>query len=897
MDRRADTGAWHALEASEVGERFGTGPRGLGEEEAERRRKEYGPNELPRAKPESAWIVFFRQFASPLIYILLVALAITVVLGAYVDASVIAAAILLDVVIGFFQERKAEASVRALMRLLSPKAQVVRDGRVLEIESRFLVPGDRVLLESGARVPADIRLDTATALLVDESLLTGESVPVHKETAPLPESLAVADRVNMAYMGTIVSSGRGQGYVVATGAATELGAIAETIRKEERAETPLQQRMSRFARVIAIGILLACLVSFVLGLAQGYSVADMFILAVALAVGAIPESLPVIFTVTMAVGVRRMARRHAIVRHLPAVETLGSTTVIGSDKTGTLTENRMTVTEVWVDGANVPIPREGPFLTTDALRAALTAGALTNEAHFWFEGDELESRGDPTEVALLVATRRAGMDHEELRRRHEVVQEIPFEPSLQYSASQRRSSEGLTLFVKGAPERVLAMCRSLQGEDGPKPLDEAAVLAANREMASRGLRVLGLARGRLDAPRDLERDGLPDDLVFLGLAGMVDPPRAGVKQAIEGCQEAGIRVVMITGDHAETARAIGRELGIAREGERALSGRELAALDDETLRDAVREHSVYARVAPEDKLRIVRALKENGEVVAVTGDGVNDAPALRGADIGVAMGKSGTDVAREASDMVLADDNFVSIYAAVSEGRITFENLRKATFFLLSTAAAEILTLLTALAVGWPSPFVPAQLLWLNLVTNGVQDLALAFEPGEKGILRRPPRPREEGILSSLMWERLLVTGLVMGGGALFVFAWELAQGASIERARTVVTTTMVIYQTYHVGNCRSDRLSILAKSPFSNLFLFVSTIAALGIHVGSTYFGPTQFVLRFVPIDDWQTWVRMAVVASSILLAIEVHKLLRRGDMSLREFYGLEKGELSRPG
>lgn len=890
MERQKETDAWHALEAEEVARRLGTGPQGLTEEEAARRLRRHGLNELPQAKPTSAWVVFLRQFASPLVYILLVALGITLLLGEFVDAGVIALAIFLDVVIGFFQERKAEASVRALMRLLTPKAHVVRDGRVREIESRFLVPGDRVLLESGARVPADLRLDSTKALMVDESLLTGESVPVHKRAGRMAENLPLADRVNMAYTGTIVTSGRGQGYVVKTGAATELGAIAETIRKEEKAETPLQQRMSRFSRVIAIGILLACALSFAIGIARGHSVAEMFVLAVALAVGAIPESLPVIFTVTMAVGVRRMARRNAIIRHLPAVETLGSTTVIGSDKTGTLTENRMTVTEVWAGGRHVPVPREGIVEADDAVRAALRAGALTNEAHYWMEGDRMESRGDPTEVALLVAADRIGLEHDRLRRDHGVIQEIPFEPALQYSASLRHGPEGPMLFVKGAPERVMAMCRSMLGEGGTVPLDEEAVREASARMASRGLRVLGLAHAHLPDGRDLEREGMPDDLVFLGLAGMVDPPREGVKEAIRGCQEAGIRVLMVTGDHAETALAIGRELGISGEGERAIAGRELATMDDEALREAVRTHSVFARVAPEQKLRIVHALKASGEVVAVTGDGVNDAPALRGADIGVAMGRSGTDVAREASDMVLADDNFVSIYAAVSEGRITFENLRNSAFFLLSSAAAEIFTLLVAIALGWPSPFVPAQLLWLNLVTNGVQDLALAFEPGEKGVLRRPPRPRDEGIFSAVLWERLVVTGLVMGGGALLLFYWELASGASIERARTVAMTGLVIYQAYHVGNCRSERLSVLAKSPFQNLFLFVSTIAALGIHVISTYLPPTQFVLRFVPIDDWQTWVRMLLVASSILVAIDLHKLVRRRGLSLREFYGLDR-------
>ncbi|HLV60257.1 MAG TPA: HAD-IC family P-type ATPase [Fredinandcohnia sp.] len=880
---------WHALDAQAVADRLRTGKAGLTQAEAERRLAAYGPNELEAAPPESALRVFFRQFESPLIYILLVAMAITVVLGAFIDAGVIAAAILLGVVIGFFQERRAEESVRALMRLLSPKARVVRDGKILEIESRLLVPGDRVLLESGARVPADIRLDTATALRIDESLLTGESVPVAKQTAPLAADCPLADRSNMAFTGSIVTTGRGQGWVVETGRTTELGAIAETIRRAEKIETPLQQRMAQFSRIVALAILAACVVSFAIGAARGHALGDMFILAVALAVGAIPESLPVILTVTMAVGVRRMARRHAIVRRLPAVETLGSTTVIGSDKTGTLTENRMTLTEVWAGGRLHAIPREGRVPEDEALRSALFAGAMTNEADFWFEGEELQSRGDPTEVALLLAAGRAGMDHRALRATHEAIREVPFEPALKYSAVLRRLPEGPTVFVKGAPETVLAMCETMRGPLGSAPLDPERIRAANRDMASRGLRVLAVAHRTL---REIPADGVPvEGLEFLGLVGMVDPPRAGVREAIRGCQEAGMRVLMITGDHADTAVAIGRMLGLAQEGDRAIDGVELARLSDEELQRVVREHTVFARVAPEDKLRIVRALRASGEVVAVTGDGVNDAPALRGADIGIAMGRSGTDVAREASDMVLTDDNFVSIYAAVSEGRITFDNLRKATFFLLSTAAAEIFTLLTALAVGLPSPFLPAQLLWLNLVTNGVQDLALAFEPGEKGILRRPPRPRREGILSGLLWERLVVTGLVMGAGTLFLYVTDLQEHGSVERARTVAMTTMVIYQAFHLGNCRSERLSAIAKSPFSNLFLLGSTAAALAVHVGSLFFGPTQFVLRFVPITDARTWGRMVLVATSILVAIELHKLLRKGTMPLREFFTSEWG------
>ena len=878
---------WHVRPPEDVADALRSGPEGLSTAEARRRLERDGPNQLPEPPAASALAVLLHQFTSPLIYILLAAAVVTFLLGEYIDGGVIAVVLGLNALIGFTQERRAEQSVRALMQLMAPRARVIRDGREWEIAGRDLVVGDVTLLESGTRVPADLRLFATTALRIDESLLTGESLPVTKRREPLDRpDLPLADRTNMAYMGAVVASGRGRGYVAATGLRTELGAIAQSVRAEGEPDTPLQVRMNQFARVVGIAVGVAAVLAFGMGVLLGQPATHMFMVAVALAVAAVPEGLPVVFTITLALGVRRMARRNAIVRRLPAVETLGSTTIVGSDKTGTLTENRMTVREVWSDGRVWEPPREedrpspapaaGIPGLPEPLRLTLSAGVLTNEAELYRdESGGLETHGDPTEAALLVAAAHAGLEPAALRADYAVLEELPFEPDRQYSASVRRLGDRVLLFVKGAPERVLAMSSQMLTAGGERPLDRGAVLHAARDMAGRGLRVLSMAYRPLPGAPEAGVMPPPEAVTFLGLQGMWDPPRTGVADAIRGCQRAGIRVAMITGDHAQTALAIGAQLGIAAPGEEPLTGVDLEQFDDEELRRRVPSVSIYARVAPEHKLRVVQALKDTGETVAVTGDGVNDAPALKAADIGIAMGRGGTDVAREASDMVLADDNFVSIYAAVEEGRVTFDNVRKVTFFLVSTGAASVIMILAALAAGWPLPMVAAQLLWLNLVTNGLQDVALAFEPGDPGIIDRPPRPRGEGVMSALLWERTLVTGLVMAAGTLTLFRWELDAGSSLSRAQAVALTTMVLYQMFHVGNSRSEHVSVFAKSPFSNPFLFAGTAAALLVHVAALYWAPTQLILRVEPLEP-AVWIRIVLMASTVLAANELHKLVR---------------------
>ncbi|MFN8533079.1 MAG: HAD-IC family P-type ATPase [Dehalococcoidia bacterium] len=882
---------WHAIDRAEVEALLRTGPEGLSTGEAAARLVRYGQNVLPEAPPPSDLTILVRQFKSPLIAILFVAGVVTILLGEYVDAAVIAAVVLLDAVVGFVQERGAERSARALMTLLTPRARVIRDGREWDIESRTLAPGDLVLVESGSRIPADLRLIATTGLRVDESLLTGESTPVEKSSRPVEATAELADRRDMLYMGAVVVNGRGRGYVVGAGRQTELGAIAETIRTSEVAETPLQSRMSQLGRVIGIVVGVAAIVAFAIGVVVGQSPSQMFLVAVGLAVAAVPEGLPVAFTITLALGVRRMARRNAIVRRLPAVETLGSTTVIGSDKTGTLTENRMTVRQFWAAGRSYAVAGEdglatGVLLADDeiaelpehpAVFRVIVAGVLTNEASaYWVDGD-FQMQGDPTEGALLVAAARLGVEPEALRAAHGLSADLPFEPERQYSASVRTSGERFELFVKGAPERVLAMCDRQQRDEGSELLDAGAVQAQAQALARRGLRVLAFASRTLPGPLPAA-EPFPRlaGLTFLGLAGMLDPPRPGVADAVAGCRAAGMRVIMITGDHAVTARAIGESLGLCEPGATVVGGAEISTMSDDELAEAVRSVAVYARVAPDDKLRIVRTLREQGEVVAVTGDGVNDAPALKAADIGIAMGRGGTDVAREAASMILTDDNFVSIYAAVEEGRVTFDNIRKVTFFLISTGAATIVALLVSLTLHWPIPLLPVQLIWLNVVTNGLQDVALAFEPGERDVLQRRPRRRTEGLLSGRLWRRTLLTGLVMGIGTLALFRWELDQGAGLERARTVALTTMVLFQTFQIGNARSELESAFHRSPFSNPFLLLAAAVAVAVHAGALLFGPTRFLLGVEPLD-WAAWLRMTLVALSVVVVVEVQKLVQR--------------------
>ncbi len=886
--------AWHALPVEEALRLCDVDPRqGLHDDDASERRARFGPNRLEPAPPVSDLVLLARQFASPLILILIVATGVTLVLREFADSAVIVAVLILNAIIGFTQERRADRSVHALMSLASPTATVVRAGTRARVNAEELVPGDIVILEAGDRIPADLRLVEASSLHADESLLTGESAGVTKSTEPVSPDRLAADRTCMLHMGASVTAGRAVGLVVATGAQTILGGIASHVSAQERPPTPLQQRMGRFANIIAGAVLASTVLAFGLGVALGGAPSDMFLTAVALAVAVIPEGLPVAFTIAMALGVRRMAQRQVIVRTLPAVETLGSTTVIGSDKTGTLTENRMRVVATWTTAGWTHHGRDAQPLDASStafdsgtspspsrpLQESLRTGVLTNDAQLRPDGTGV---GDPTEVALLAVASRLGIDPRTIQADTPTLADVPFAAEARYSLAVV-DEDGPHLRLKGAPERVVELATTMLAADGTSiPLDAVAVLDAAAHMARRGLRVLATAQRRLDHTPDPHRPPDPSDLVFTGLLGLHDPPRDGVRDAIGQCRSAGIRVVMITGDHPVTARAIATDLGIAvGEDANVVTGDEVARADDATLSGMVLRTPVFARVAPEHKLRITLALQQHGNVVAVTGDGVNDAPALKAADIGVAMGRDGTDVAREASDMVLTDDNFVAIVSAVEEGRVVFDNVRKVTYFLLSTGAASIVAILVAIAAGLPLPYTPAALLWLNVVTNGLQDVALAFEPGEPDVLDRPPRGEREGIVSRILWERTVLTGATMAAGSLWLFTWAIAEGLDEDAQRGAALTTFVVAMALHAYNARSERRSIVATDPRTNPLLLGAVLGALTIHVAALHWAPTQTLLRIAPVG-LDAWARMLLVAGAVVGVSELHKRLRNGSTTV---------------
>lgn len=858
---------------------------GLSSQEAQHRLAQYGPNKLAEEESISRLQILLHQFKSPLIYILLIAALVTLLLKEYIDSGVILAVVLLNAVIGYLQEFKAEESVRALKSLLVAKARVIRDDHEQEIPGHELVPGDVVLLASGSRVPADLRLLHDIELRIDEAMLTGESLPADKSTAALAESgLTPADQTNMAFMGTAVVNGRARGLVVATGARTILGTIAGEVRSIGQVKAPIQHKIEQFARTIGLLVLGAAGILFGIGLLLGETVKTMFMVAVAAAVATIPEGLPIVVTIAMAVGVARMAKHNAIVRKLPAVETLGSTTVICSDKTGTLTRNEMTVTSLY-DGhqqyriSGTGYEPDGQVLLDDTavttadnreLALLLRIGLLCNESDVYEEDGRFKVDGDPTEGALITAAMKAGLQSELERETYTQLAMVPFESERGYMATLHQQGEKRVIFVKGAPERVLEMCTVTEQQ-----LKDATGMATG--FAAQGMRVLAFAWKEAAPDQDgLGHHDTASGLTFAGLQGMIDPPRPEAIEAIAGCKKAGIRVVMITGDHGVTAQAIGRQLGIIDQDGIVLTGRDLEAMDDDALYERVNSVSVFARVAPDHKLRITRQLIRHGQVVAMTGDGVNDAPALKAAHIGVAMGITGTDVAKEASDMVLTDDNFASIFSAVREGRIVFDNLRKVTFFLLPTGIASIISIMIAMVMGVPIPYLPAQLLWINLVTNGLQDVSLAFEPGEKGILKRPPRDPQEGIMSRLLIQRTVLVGMVIAGGVAWNYISALQAGASLEHARTVAVTTMVFFQFFQAWNSRSEYDSIFSINPLGNPFLFYSMIAAGLAQLAFIYAPPLQWVFRTVPLTATE-WVQVLAVAASVLLVVELDKWLRR--------------------
>lgn len=874
---------------------LGSSPDGLSEAEADARAARFGPNALSSSERPARWRVLLAQFTSPLIYVLLAACAVTIVVGLHSDAMIIAIVLVLNATMGYVQEQRAERAMAALMGIVAARATVVRDGRRREIASEELVPGDIVVLEAGQLVPADVRVVTATRLRVDESLLTGESAPSEKFADALDdERLGVGERSNMCFSGTAIVTGHGRALVTAIGVSTELGSIAEEIRSVRRNVAPIQERVRRLARRLTAVVLVASVILFVAGLLQRRAVFEMFLTAVATAVSVIPEGLPIVMTVALSVGVRRMARRNAIVRRLAAVETLGSCTVILTDKTGTLTENRLTVERLLSDGEDYRFAAGEPQLQKGILhdgrpvwlppdspaRAALAAGVLANEATVVVldeEHGEIEIAGDPVDCALHVAAWKGGVVRASLLEELSNVAEMPFDPDRRYAGGVFRNAGGeLLSFVKGAPECIASMCGSVMTSAGEIPIDREAIHDVVATMAAEGQRVLALADGRGECAADALIGARPDGLRFLGLVGMLDPPRPQARDAVRACRDAGIRVVMVTGDHASTAESIARDVGILEKDSPVLSGAQLDDLGDHQLNALLRDPRVLARMSPPQKLRIVRLLKAGGDIVAVTGDGVNDAPALKAAHIGAAMGRYGTDVAREAADIVLTDDNFATIFAAVAEGRAAFANIRNATYFLVASGVGELLLIVSAILAGLPLPLLPAQILWLNVVTNGIQDVALALEPPEPGTLRQPPRPPAEGILSRALVVRSGLVGSTLAIVGLTVFLVELNGGASLAYSQVAALTALVVCEFVQVGSSRSETMSIFTKGLASNRPLLFGSLLSILVHVAALYWTPSRRLLSLEPLSV-ESWAMILSLSISVAIVAELHKWRRR--------------------
>ena len=879
---------WETLEIQEAFDRLHTSETGLSSEESLNRLAEVGPNVLAAEEKINIFSIMLHQFKSPLIYVLLTAAVVTFFLHEYIDMSVILAVVFLNGVIGFIQEVKAEQGIRSLKNMVQAKARVLRDRHEKELPSTELVPGDVVCLAAGMHVPADLRLIYVLDLRVDESMLTGESLPSDKQTEKITEeNLTPGDRKNIAFMGTAVVYGRGRGVVVETGRRTVVGDIAEKVQEVSFGKAPLQKNLDNFAKFLSWTVGIISLFIFSLGLYEGEKLSEMFIAAVAIAVSAIPEGLPVAVTIAMAIGVNRMARQNAIVRRLPSVETLGSTTIIGSDKTGTLTRNEMTVKLVF-DGlrtyeiSGVGYEPEGSIThesqqvdieTCTELIRTLRIGLLCNEADLCQENGDYKIIGDPTEGALIVSALKGGLQVEDERSRYPQLGIVPFESERGFMATLHEVEGRKIIFAKGAPEKIIHFTM----HEGVETELENKLAQVAENFADQGLRVLGMAYKEVDqATTKISQADVESGLVFAGIQGMIDPPRQEVLEAVKECRHSGIRTVMITGDHGITAGAVARQIGIGSGREKVLEGRQIEVMTDEELYDSVKTISVFARVAPVHKLRIVQQLISQGEIVAVTGDGVNDAPALKAAHIGVAMGRTGTDVAKEAADIVLSDDNFASIVSAVKEGRIVYDNIKKVTIFLVSCGFGELLTIIACMLAGLHLPYLPAQILWLNLVTNGFQDVALAFEPGEKDVLERKPRPPGERILSSLMIQRTILMGSFMGFGTFIIYYLQLDSGVSVESARSVALTTMVFFQFYQALNCRSETLSVFEMHPLSNPFLFVSIIGAFFAHLAVLYVPGLQYIFRTVPLS-WDQWLLIIISSFTILFVVELDKFIRR--------------------
>ena len=888
----AETTDWHALEASAALAALGSSERGLDVARAEQRFAELGPNALTPPAPRSALRRFAAQFDNLLIYILLCAGVVTVALGHAVDAGVIFGVVLINALIGFVQEGKAERALEAVRGLLSLQAVVVRDGRGRTVDATAVVPGDVVFLQSGDRVPADLRLFAVRELRIDEAILTGESAPVAKQTGAEPPGASVGDRRNMAYSGTLVTSGQGRGVVTATGDATEIGRISALLAP---LSTPLTRQMSRFARVLTGVIVALAVATAAYGVwLRDYPVSEMFLAGVGLAVAAIPEGLPAIITITLAIGVQRMAGRNAIVRRLPAVETLGSVTVVCSDKTGTLTRNEMAVRGLVTRDRTYTVEGEGydphgaicgedgetlPALPPVVQELCL-AGSVCNDAHLLEIDGDWRVDGDPMEGALVVLGRRAGLAPDRLPEDLPRDDVIPFESEHRFMATLHHDHAGhRIIYLKGAPEVIFSRCRRQRDDAGDTAFEADYWLDCLEAIAGSGQRALAIATRAAPAEQQtLNFADVADDLVLLGLVGILDPPRSEAIEAIAECRRAGIGVKMITGDHAATAMAIASLMGIG-DGRPALTGADLDRLDDAALADRVQQFDIYARASPEHKLRLVQALQARNQVVAMTGDGVNDAPALKRAGVGIAMGRKGSEVAKEAAEMVLADDNFATIVHAVREGRTVYDNIKKAILFILPTNGGEALTILAAVALGQMLPVTAAQILWVNMITAVTLALSLAFETGEADLMHRRPRSPAEPLLTRFMAWRIVFVSALMVVGTFGLFLWELQHGAELERARTVAVNTLVIAEVFYLFNARFLTAPALSRRGLlGNRYALLAVAVVLAFQLLFTYLPLMQRFFGTAGLR-WDHWLAIFCFGLLVFLAVELEKaLLRRG-------------------
>lgn len=881
LTQRAHTMNWHSTEATELFKEFGSSRLGLTSEQAEAQRLKYGPNILEEKKKKPLFLVFLDQFKDFMILVLIAAAVVAGIAGEAADTIAIIVIVFLNAVIGFVQEFRAEKAMEALKKMAEPMAPVFRNGARVSCLSSEIVPGDVVILEAGCIIPADMRLLHVAQLKVDESALTGESVPVDKTMETLRDrELPLGDRKNIAYRGTLVTYGRGLGLVVTTGMQTELGGIATLLQKEKEVRTPLQRRLERFGKRLAAAILAICAIVFVFGLARGVPPLLILLTAISLAVAAIPEALPAVITITLAVGAKKMVEQHALIRKLPAVEALGSVTYICSDKTGTLTMNRMEVEQLYAGGKRADDPggetprgtAPSPDVRPDTM--LITALALNNDAQRDFEN---HITGDPTEVALYRAAEQRGFGKKELETAYARVGEIPFDSERKCMTTFHRWEDGTYLsLTKGAMEVILEKSESLYGPDGNEPVEREAMLKIGEEMAEQGLRVLAVAMRRWqDLPATLSPEKCENGLTFLGLAGMMDPPREEAGEAVRLCKAAGIKPVMITGDHPVTAATIARRLGIMEKGsDTVMTGRELAALSDKEFEGMVDSLKVYARMAPEQKLKIVKALQGRGEYVAMTGDGVNDAPALKRADIGVAMGVTGTDVAREACHMVLLDDNFATIVKAVKEGRKIYDNIRKFIKYLLATNSGEVWTLFLAPFLGLPLPLLPIQILWVNLMTDGLPALALSVEPEEGDVMERPPRRPGESIFAHGLGWAVLWIGLFIAGITLGTQAWGVKTGCA--NWQTMVFTVLCLSQLANVFAIRSEKKSLFKIGIFSNKFLIGAVFLSLMLQLAVVYLPPLNTIFKTSPLSAAQLLVAV-LVSASVFFVVEADKWVRR--------------------